>query len=130
MSSVWNIEDIFRILEEAGANVSDSSNFQELDTFLAELLNRFERESCYSWWANNHCRFPSLAKIACQYLSASTTGTSVTSERLFLEAEDVYDEKRSRLTPESAEMLLLLRTTLTYIVINNIIIIYLFNHCY
>lgn len=65
-SGIWKTSDI---LEEAGANVSDSSNSQELDTFLTEPLIKFGRESCYSWWASNHYRFPSLAKIALQYLS-------------------------------------------------------------
>jgi len=97
-------------LQEAGANVSDSSNLQELDTFLAEPLIKFGRESCYQWWASNQCRFPSLAKIAHQYLSAPPT--SVASERLFSGAGDVYDEKRSRLTPENAEMLLFVKNNL------------------
>lgn len=104
-SGIW--KTFSDILEEAGANVSDSSNLQELDTFLAEPLIKFGRESCYSWWASNHCRFPSLAKIARQYLSAPAT--SVASERLFSGAGDVYDEKRSRLTPENAEMLLFIK---------------------
>ena len=116
-SPIW---EYFKVAEDShyaiynvtscNENVSrggQTSNLQELDTFLAEPLIKFGRESCYSWWASNHCRFPSLAKIARQYLSAPAT--SVASERLFSGAGDVYDEKRSRLTPENAEMLLFIK---------------------
>ena len=79
------------ILEEAGASVSSEGGAQELDTYLAEPLITFGRESCYSWWANNKHRFPYLVKVARQYLCASPT--SVASERLLSGAGDVYDDK-------------------------------------
>ena len=45
-----------------------------------------------------------LSQLARRYLSAPST--SVVSERLFSVAGDIYDEKRNRLAPERAEMLL------------------------
>ena len=45
-SGIWKI--FSGNLEETGANVSHLSNLQEFDTFLAEPLIKFERESCYS----------------------------------------------------------------------------------
>lgn len=63
------------------------------------------------WWKMNCHRFPALAKLARKYLCAPPS--SVPSERLFSEAGDLYDEKRNRLSPEKAEMLLFIRGNLT-----------------
>ena len=101
------------ILEEAGASVSSEGGSQELDAYLAEPLITFGRESCYSWWANNRHRFPCLVKVARQYLCAPPT--SVASERLFSGAGDVYDDKRKRLAPEKAEMLLFIKNNFSLI---------------
>ena len=89
---------------------SDCSKLQEHDIYLAECLIKFGRESCYTWQATNKQRFPSLSKIARQYLCAPPT--SVASERLFSGAGDVYDDKRSKLAPENAEMLLFIKNNL------------------
>ena len=94
------------ILEEAGASVSNESGSQKLDAYLAETLITLGRESCYNWWANNRHRFPSLANLLdSAYVLAPPT--SVASERLFLEAGEIYDNRRSRLAPEKVEMLLI-----------------------
>ena len=67
----------------------------------------FGRETSLVWWANNMKRFPYLAKIVLKYLSAPPT--SVPPERLFSGAGNIYDEKRNRLAPEKAEMLLFIK---------------------
>lgn len=92
---------------EAGATVSNVSS-SEGGRYLAEPLIPFHRANSYSWWAENRVRFPLLAKLAQRYLSAPPT--SVPSERLFSGAGDVYDEKRNRLAPERAEMLLFIKS--------------------
>jgi len=56
------------------------------------------------WWKENKHRFVLLSQLARHYLLAPPT--SVASERLFSVAGDIYDEKRNRLAPERAEMLL------------------------
>ena len=109
-NGIWkNFSDI---LEEAGASVSNESRLQELDIYLAELVIKFgrERESCYNWWAANRHRFPILSKLAQQYLC--TPPITVASEQLS-GAGDVYDDKRNRLAPDNAEMLLFVKNNFT-----------------
>lgn len=100
------------ILEESGAITSDDDTSEFIvEKYLAEPLITFHRASSFIWWANNKVRFPLLAKLAQQYLSAPPT--SVPSERLFSGAGNIYDEKRNRLAPENAETLLFIKHNLT-----------------
>ena len=101
------METFSDIKEEAGASVSDEGGSDQLNTYLVEPLITFDRDSCYSWWVSNRYSFPHLAKIAWQYLCAPPT--SEASEKLFSGAGDVYDDSRSRLAPEKAEMLLIIK---------------------
>ena len=101
------------ILEEAGAVFTDVDSADELDTYIAEPLISFERENCFSWWENNMQRFPYLAKLAERYLGAPPT--SVPSERLFSGAGNLYDEKRNRLAPDNAEILLFIKNNIKFI---------------
>lgn len=97
------------LLEEAGAHVScdGESGSNELDIYLGEQVVQLGRESPDTWWSKNIKRFPNLAKIAQKYLSAPPS--SVASERLFSGAGIVYGDKRNRLAPEKAEMLLFIK---------------------
>ena len=104
-SEVWNC--FTEILEQSGALVSESDP-SELDQYLQEPLITFHRANSFQWWHDNQHRFKKLAKLARRYLSAPPT--SVPSERLFSSAGDIYDEKRNRLAPERAEMLLFIKT--------------------
>ena len=104
--TLWNT--LSDILEESGATtVSDSDAIDEVDMYLREPVIKFGQDSPYTWWAQNKQRFTYLSQVARKFLSAPPT--SVTSERLFSVAGDIYDEKRNRLTPEKAEMLLFIR---------------------
>jgi len=62
------------------------------------------------WWRENEQRFPSVARVAKRYLSAPPT--SVASERLFSAAAQVYTDRRNRLAPKRADMLLFLKHNL------------------
>ena len=53
------------------------------------------------WWRNNELRFPSLAQLARRYLCVPAT--SVSTERIFLIAGLVINNKRSSLTPDNAD---------------------------
>lgn len=68
------------------------------------------------WWKVNATKYPKLAKLARKYLSAPPT--SVPSERLFSEAEAIYDARRSRLNPDKVEMLLFIRGNLPLLEFN------------
>lgn len=61
-------------------------------------------------WRDSALLFPALAKVARKYLSCPAS--SVYSERLFSEAGNVYEEKRSRLLPRTGEKLLFLHHNL------------------
>ena len=100
------------ILDEADTSQSDSITSHKsrsiVDQYLAEPTVPYHGGNAFTWWADNKFRFHSLSDLALRYLSAPPT--SVPSERLFLTAGDIYDEKRNRLAPEKAEMLLFIKT--------------------
>ncbi|KAG5867359.1 hypothetical protein JTB14_008411 [Gonioctena quinquepunctata] len=62
------------------------------------------------WWNDNKLKFPNLFPQAAIYLSGPAG--SVPSEQVFPEASNIYDSKRSRLTPDRAESLLFLHHNL------------------
>lgn len=98
-----------KLPEEAGAHVSEDTKLgsTQLDLYLVEPVIQLGKEDPYHWWSKNRKRFPQLAKIAQKYLSAPPS--SVASERLFCGTGDVYDDKRNRLAPQKAEMLLFIK---------------------
>ena len=63
-----------------------------------------------TWWHDNGKTFPLLAELARTHLACPST--SVASERLFSGAGLIYDEKRSKLSPERAQKLLFLKHNL------------------
>lgn len=81
----------------------------QLETYLGETTISRE-ENPLQYWAVNRIRFPTLAKMACRYLSAPCS--SVDSERLFSSVSHIVNESRNRLTAEHAEMILFIKKNL------------------
>jgi len=65
------------------------------------------------WWRNNAHLYPTVARIAKRFLGAPAT--SVPSERLFSSAGLIYSDRRNRLLPERAEMLLSIKYNLNFV---------------
>ena len=101
------------LLKENCASVSEEINEkdleQEINTFLSDFLQKRDCDPL-KWRAINSNRFSQLSKFVRKYLCAPPS--SVSSERLFSEAEDLYDEKRNRLNPDKAEIILVIRGNL------------------
>ena len=58
----------------------------------------------------NEIRFPTLAKLARVYLAIPAT--SAPSERVFSKAGQVIDQLRNRLSPETASMIIFMKSTM------------------
>ena len=67
-------------------------------------------ESPFFWWKQQQTAFPRVVKLAGRFLSAQAS--SVVSERLFSEAGNIFNEKRSRLLPCNGKKLLFLHHNL------------------
>lgn len=84
----------------------------ELDAYLSgEIVNK---DHCpFSWWKKYWKKFPKMSQLAKVYLSAPAS--TVYSERLFSEAGNIYENKRNRLLPDTAESLVFLHHNLPLI---------------
>ena len=114
------LDTLSEILDEVGA-IIDSDSQSEVGKYFSEPLNPFHQANRYLWWYQNKDRFPVLAQLAKRYLSAPPT--SVPSERLFSVAGDIYDEKRNRLAPEKAEVLMFIKWKLQLLIFGVCIVI-------
>ncbi|XP_051575637.1 zinc finger BED domain-containing protein 4-like [Myxocyprinus asiaticus] len=106
-SSLGSIFD--EILEESQVlpvpKITTSAQIQ-VETYLSEA-NIPRSDNPLLYWKVNQPRLPSLAATAAKFICAPCT--SVESERLFSTASNVMDERRSRLTSETAKKLIFLK---------------------
>ena len=103
------------ILEDSGELTDDLSVVGEIEegmvnTYLKEPLISYQVGNPFMWWRENGQRCPLLTKIARHYLSSPPT--SVSSERVFSGASNIYDDHRCQLTAKKAEMLLTIKYNL------------------
>lgn len=105
------MKEFDQILEECEdpGEASTTSTAAQVHTFFTERTIATS-DNPYYYWGDNRDRFPNLAATARKFLCAPCT--SVESERLFSTASNIVDEKRNRLTPERAEMLIFMRKNL------------------
>ena len=104
------------VIEEGEARAQRNVPFSVLAAELEGYMNMpsIERnENPFIWWKQHESSFPRISQLAKQYLSMPAS--SVHSERLFSEAGDIFEEKRSRLLPRNGEMLLFLHQNLNRI---------------
>ena len=111
-SKVW--ECMAEILEDSGELTDDVSVVGEIEgmvnTYLKEPLISYQVGNPYMWWHANGHRYALLSEVAKRYLSAPPS--SVSSERVFSGAGNIYDDHRCRLTADKAEMLLTIKYNL------------------
>ncbi|XP_071581127.1 E3 SUMO-protein ligase ZBED1-like [Temnothorax nylanderi] len=103
-SDLWNFHQI--LVEKNRGEVEDVDSLNlELKQYLHQPV--IERSANpFSHWESLKPAFPTLSKLALQYLSV--IATSVPSERLFSHAGNVKTDNRNRLTGEHLSMLLFL----------------------
>ncbi|XP_053285395.1 zinc finger BED domain-containing protein 4-like [Pleuronectes platessa] len=102
-----SLYDMFEeILQEKGPQRPRTRVSEQLESFFAEATIP-RNAAAVRYWQDHHQRFPALARIARKYLCAPCT--SVDSERLFSSVAHVLDEKRNRLAPDKAEMLIFVK---------------------
>ena len=80
----------------------------EAERYLQEVPTTADSPTNY--WLANKDRFPVLSVLAKRYLSSPPT--SVPIERVFSTAGDILTDKRSRLSPDNAEKLLIMKENL------------------
>lgn len=85
--------------------VSEIKRFQE-EPDLGELTSG-DLQNPLIWWKQNESKFPRISKVAKRLLCIPAT--SAPAERLFSNAGLTISDRRTRLEPENAEMLVFLR---------------------
>ncbi|XP_060763665.1 zinc finger BED domain-containing protein 4-like [Neoarius graeffei] len=99
--------------EVAGHSEQEITIITQVSQYMAEsVLQRSSNPLAY--WQLNKGRFPALAQTARAYLCSPCT--SVDSERLFSTAANIIDDKRNRLTPKNAEMLIMIKRNLPHVI--------------
>ena len=92
---------------DASAGASRAAVMQMIRVYLAESTIHRTSDPL-KWWSENGVK--KLAPVARQFLCPPPT--SVPSERLFSGAGQIYSDRRSRLHPDKAEMLMFIRTNM------------------
>ena len=100
--------------EGGGGNISSAAS--QINLYLSEPVIPNSHGQPLAFWKANKDRFPALTQAARVFLSAPCT--SVDSERLFSTAGHILDEKRNRLTPKNAEMLIFIKANLPVMLLN------------
>jgi len=107
-SKLWGcLLEISESTALSGEDQEVNSILCEVERCLAEALLDFKIGNPFKWWALNFKSYPLLLELAKKYLSAPPS--SVASERVFSGAGIIYDDRRSQISPQLAEKLLMIR---------------------
>lgn len=80
---------------------------KEFDRYLSEKIEN-EDSDPLAYWKKYASHFPTLAKMAKDYLAIPAT--SVSSERMFSHAGNIVSETRASLSPHSVKALICLKS--------------------
>ena len=89
----------------AGDTDVDAEPINDFDSYMAAPVETADVD-LLDWWCKHQATYPATAYVARQYLSVPAT--SVQSERLFSATGRLISKLRSRLLPDTAEMLVFL----------------------
>jgi len=113
----WSVLDacLNQILAFAEPAASEQNSVEmEIERFISVTpVDRSQFPTACDWWRENHHLYPNVARVAKRYLSAPPT--SIASERLFSSASRVFTDRRNRLAPKKADMLLFIKHNLPLI---------------
>ncbi|XP_050984279.1 zinc finger BED domain-containing protein 4 [Labeo rohita] len=99
--------------EDTGQTDEEIAIVSQINQYLAEAVMPRSGQPLAYWQANKG-RFPALAQAARAYLCSPCT--SVDSERLFSTAANVIDDKINRLTSKNAEMFIVIKRNLPFMI--------------
>ncbi|KAL0159478.1 hypothetical protein M9458_043203, partial [Cirrhinus mrigala] len=99
--------------EDTGQTDEEITIVSQINQYLAEAVMPRSGQP-FAYWQANKGRFPALAQAARAYLCSPCT--SVDSERLFSTAANVIDDKRNRLTSKNAEMLIVIKRNMPFMI--------------
>ncbi|XP_065895773.1 zinc finger BED domain-containing protein 4-like [Dysidea avara] len=109
MKCLWNSFDELKKKKSTDLSTNQDKDEKELSLYCsAEYIDR--KEDPLAWWKGNKSRFPTLARIAREYLAILAMSTP--SERLFSAAGYISSQRRSRLSGENLNQLVFLNKNL------------------
>ncbi|XP_065895790.1 zinc finger BED domain-containing protein 4-like [Dysidea avara] len=109
MKCLWDSFDELKNKKSTDLSTNQDKDEKELSLYCsAEYIDR--KEDPLAWWKGNKSRFPTLARIAREYLAIPAMSTP--SERLFSAAGYISSQRRSRLSGENLNQLVFLNKNL------------------
>ncbi|CAM9195286.1 unnamed protein product, partial [Phaeothamnion confervicola] len=96
------------VMEEKQQEANGAAMLSEVERYLAQPLEPDTDDfSLLNFWKEKEAEFPYLSRLAALYLSVE--GTSCQSERNFSASAHMVSDLRSRLSPMTVSMCMLLR---------------------
>ena len=108
-NSLWDSFDELKKKKSADLSTNQDKDEKELSSYCsAEYIER--KEDPLAWWKKNMSHFPTLARIAREYLAIPAMSTP--SKRMFSASGYLSSQRRSRLSGENLNQLVFLNKNL------------------